>query len=498
MSMKKILMAAAAVTALTAGVANAAKLDISAGTTGSKVGTKFLADGIANSTTAEAYTLPSELIPTATTNLASSLTFIPSSTSAIGAGDYLVTWKISGGKFDTTSITYTGTTAGGSGTNAGSASTSSATSIVAAYTVSASQTAASFTLGVPILIGTSKTPVVISGSITNSSGTAIDGGDIAAQTVIDYRPGLKFNATAAPATLTVASGFKDFATVADHAELATGVAFVPNNNPNSTASVTYSNDLVYGTTAGTVLAATDIVQTAKLTIGGSLTAFKPRVSSGIGGGITATVLNADTGSTDTVTATGTVLTNLTTATTANQTVTVGLAQLATPVAGTESTYTVTPVVTSAAPATYTAPTFAAKAIGSVSFAGTSYYAPWVGDGASGFKYTIRITNPSTSSAIGSVRVSLTNPLVSGTSGTVASGTNCNVGNVPAAGELVITSAKLQSCFGNFTRADLTITVNGSMGSAVGNGGTIKMRAVSPDGTTFDVPLGKGTNVATQQ
>ena len=368
LSMKKILMAAAAVTALTAGVANAAKLDISTGTTGSKVGTKFLADGIANSTTAEAYTLPSELIPTETTNLASSLTFIPSSNTAIGAGNYLVTWNISGGKFDTSSVTFSGT-ASGSGTNAGSLSTATATSITGSYVVSSAVNALSFTLATPILIGTSKTPVVITGTITTPSGTAIDGGDIAAQTVIDYRPGLKFNATAASETLTVASGFKDFTTNATYAELATGVAFVPNNNPKSTASVTYSNDLVYGTTAGTVLAATDIVGTVKLTIGGSLTAFKPRVTSAPGSG--GTILNADSGSTDTVTtSTGAVFTNLTTATVANQTVTVGLAQLATPVAGTESTYTVTPVVTSAAAGTYTAPTFAAKAIGSGSFAGS--------------------------------------------------------------------------------------------------------------------------------
>ncbi len=468
MSIKNVLMAAVAVTALTAGVANAAlSLDISG--TGSTVGTKYL--NPTTGTTAEAYTVANELNLTTTSSIAAVLNFAPSSATSIGIGNYLVTYNISGGTFDTTLVAPGSLTLTGGGTVT-STSTVSATSI--SFIVNqASANLTGMSLSVPILTGTGRTPISITGGVqTTGSLLPVDGGVIAPVTIVDYRDGLKFTATKADLVLTLLSSFKKFTVGSDltQANIATAVGFTANTG-------TLASDVVYKSLGGSAFVPADLV-TAALTIGGDLTSFNVKLGA---------VTNTGTQGAD-VTAVPSVITADSTNLAALKTATdfIVLAQKTVPVAGNESTYTVTPVITLASgltPLTYTA-----KSIGSVTYEGNLLYAPWVGDGANGSTYTIRLGNR-TGTAISSVKVSLVNPFTTGTSGTVASTASCEVGPLPASGELLITGTKLVACFGAFKRSDVKILFQGDYASV-----SAKLRTITA-GITTDVPLGNGTAVA---
>ncbi len=477
MSMKKILMAAAAVTALTAGVANAAKLDISS--TGSKVSTVFL-DNLTSATTgvAEAYSLPSELVQSSTDQINAKLVFAPSA-GAIPAGTYNVTWNVSGGTFASAVPAFTGVdAAGATATVVGALVSQTSTSITATYTVTGTSTVAGFIMTQPILVGTAKTPVSVSGNIATQGGTAIDGGAIAAQTIIDYRPGYKIQATAANPKLSLNSSFKAFTGPATSANIATAFGIVPNINPAPTVSNT---DTLYKDYVAGVLDTAPITS-AKLTVSGATSTWKLQLQD-TGG--TPQIVGADTGTTDTITVnTGAAFT----AFKAGSAI-VSLAQKTTPEVGAESAYSVATVVTVAPTGNIiTAPTLSPKTLGSVTYEGTSIYAPWVGDGTNGISYTIRLSNSSATTAIPFVQARLTSPFVTGTSGTVASTATCTVGTVPASGELLVSSATLQACFGNFKRADVTLIVGSSAAPAAT---TAKMRATAVNGTVSEVMLGKG-------
>jgi len=143
---------------------------------------------------------------------------------------------------------------------------------------------------------------------------------------------------------------------------------------------------------------------------------------------------------------------------------------------------------------YTAVSYSTKTLGKLTYEGTSIYAPWVGDGTNGISYTIRLSN-SSATAIPFVQALLTSPYTTGTSGTVASTANCSVGTVPAAGELLVSSATLQACFGNFKRADVTLIVGSAAAPAAT---TAKMRATAVNGTVSEVTLGTGAAAAALQ
>ena len=474
MTMKKILMAAVAVSALSAGVANAAIIS-----NASTIGTVSIASGAAGY---DPYTIANELVTSATSNIAASLTFTPTA-SAIAPGTYIVTWTVSGGTFDVASpYTYTGTAAG-VGTNTGSASTKTATTITASYTV-AGDSAASFTLGGPILIGTAKSNVIVSGSITKADGTAIDGGAIAPVTVVDYRTGLKFVATKANPVLTISDGFLTFASAATSATVGTGVGVALNDKP--VAAVTAA-DLIHWNLTGAAVTAASLVSGVKLTVGGTLSKFDLFAGNDAS---STTKQVADASTTNVITADATTLAGLVATT---PIATIGLKQKTVPVAGTESAYTVTPVVTLSSLTLYTPLVLAEKALGSVTYDGTSFYAPWVGDGVNGITYTIRIANPSGTVAIPSVKAAIANATNASSVGTVTQAATCDLGTLPAAGEILISTAKLNACFGNFGRADLTVIVNGTM-----TGGTAKMRVKSVNDTVSDVPMGRGLVAAAAQ
>jgi hypothetical protein len=192
---------------------------------------------------------------------------------------------------------------------------------------------------------------------------------------------------------------------------------------------------------------------------------------------------ADTGTTNVFTADATNLSAF-----QGTTAKFGLVGKATALVGAEGSYTVTPVVTLSSG--LTAPTFAASKIGSVSFDGTSLYLPWVSDGSNGTNNVIRIGNKSATVAVTSVKASLLNPTVAGTSGTVASTATCELGTIAAAGEMTINSAALTTCFGAFKRSDVRLTVQGAEANL-----TLKMRS-STAGITTENIVGSGVSAST--
>ena len=464
MSMKKILMAAAAVTALTAGSASAATVSPL-----SKVGGKFLTPTGVTGTTFDAYTIANELnvAPTAPTADAT-IVIAPTSNTTIGAGQYVLTYNITGGTFTTTSVSSAASSItlkanNSSGTDIASPSSQvTSVAMVNANTVAFNITVASgeFLTNVSLIntlkLGQSRTAVAIDGNLTTAGGSSVDGGAIASKTIIDYRAGYKFSATAADATLTLKSGYKKFTvgTDASSFDIGTGIGFAINSNA--------ATDNVYIKTDGTTAQTSDLL-TPAVTLTGDVSAFDPTVGSQA----------PDTGTTNVFT-----LTSLTAIRGATEKVT--LTQRTTPLVGNASAYSITPTVTMASG--YTAPTFANTPIGTVSLEGTNFYAAWVGDGTNGITYSIRLGNRS-ATAVSAVTVAVLNSLNPATVAT------CNMGAVPASGELLITSASLKTCFGSFGRADLRITAQVSSSSL-----TAKMRSVAA-GVVNEQSLGGGSDVA---
>ena len=120
--------------------------------------------------------------------------------------------------------------------------------------------------------------------------------------------------------------------------------------------------------------------------------------------------------------------------------------------------------------------------GSIVLDGTNFVAPWV-SGSGAATSVIRIAN-SNSAASGAVTVRLLNAVkvVNGVSTPVASTAVLSAGTVPAGADLQITSAQLVAAFGDFTRADVQVTINSQ-----DDGFTAKLRNTR-DGQTFEQSL----------
>jgi hypothetical protein len=448
--MKKILMAAVAASALSAGVANAATIS----NTSTVAGVSLAPAGA--TITVNPYTVASEIVTTSTTAATSVLTITPTTATTIAAGNYIVTYNITGGTFTTTGVTTASLAVNGANVVA-SVNTVSATSISFNVTVGAGLYLTEASLTNAVKLGVAKSDVSISGSITTADGANVDGGAIAAKKIIDYRPAFLFDGTAADATLTIASGFKAFAVGGASTDIGTGIGFATNDGVDA-------NDVVYIDAAGNAATTADLTG-AVVTLTGDVSAFDADANG----------TAPDTDTTNVFTLAGADLTAI-----QGQTLTIGLSQQATPVAGNASDYSLGVEVEMAAG--YTAPTFASIPLGSVALEGTNFYAAWVGDGTNGINYTIRLGNRSAAPVTG-VSVALLNSLNATTV------TTCAIGTIPASGELLITSASLNACFGNYGRADLRITVQAS-NSAV----TAKMRSVSA-GVVNEQSLGGGTTTA---
>jgi len=490
--MKKILMAAVAVSALTAGAASAATLS-----SASTIGGQALTLGTG---TYDPFTIANEV--DAPGELVAALTVLPSATGIVN-GVYNVTFNVSGGTFNTagTTTAIVATVVNANATPAAATCTISSvttTAIVAQCTTAGSDAVAKFTLAVGIATGVAKAPVYISGSIATTAGTAVDGGTIASVQVVDYRAGYKTIATARSGDLLL-STFKKFrdatatGTVTsgvgaglNNFQIASAVGLVNNNNPLAGAV----GDLVYQATGTTLASGNVTAMTA--TVAGNLSVLKPVFGSAFAAGTTTDFTFTD-GQSPLTAGTGSAILS------ANNltgflagTAVVGVAQAgATAAAISEGGYTISVVPTLAAG--YTAGAYATKTLGSLTYEGLSFIAPWIGDGSNGINTTIRLNNTG-ATALPFVQVKLVSPFTTGTSGTVVSTANCTVGTVPASGELLISSATLQACFGNFKRADVTVVVGSTSLSTV----TAKARTTSVNGTVSEVTLGKGSGNALSQ
>jgi hypothetical protein len=497
--MKKILMAAVAVTALTAGSASAAKLSLTESLMGltnvyAGTGVNLLAtDGTSN----EPFTLANEYTTSAATTVYGKLVMTPTggaTASSVGQGNYVVTFTLTGGKFanpelfDTTAAFINAEGNGGVAGDITINSVSSASDSTVAYniTVAAGKFLGKVKLNAPILTGTSQATVTAAGSLT-TGGLAVDGGSVPAITLLDYRNGYAFGVTkASTVKLSILSGFKKFGTGvvdATSANLATAVGFVTTNGLGVSTNGYQASDYVYKATA-TTGAGQNKVDTADITsivatVAGDFSSFDPFVGS----------LKQVS---DAAAATGVFTLD---ATNLGQfkgaTGTVGLKQKAVPVAGGAASYTIAAVPTITGLAGTLGVSYPAKALASTALEGTNIYAAWIGDGSNGFSYTIRLGNLSPA-AINSVKAYLLNPITTGTTGTVASTATCEVGPIPALKELLVTSEMLKTCFGEFKRADVRLTIQTDSTNL-----TAKLRVVDPVNGTTQTSLGTGQSEAVQ-
>lgn len=486
MSMKKILMAAAAVTALTAGTAGAITIDktTTMGITSGAGAINLTPTVVTGGPTTEPYTLANEITTPASTSVKATLV-ANLTANLVASKTYLVTYTVTNGTFDNPS---TGTIAAGDiqqAATAGATPAAFGTSTLGTTTTTSQQFIVSpgGTLTPIQLIWatkgikptSAKLPVSVNVSIADYSSPTIniDGGTSASVTVIDFRDGVSFKVAAKDQKLSIASGFKKFV-VSGAADAAYGeLANTMGTAIAGPAVANVTTDKIYKDGIGGALTTTDVA-TAVLTIGGDLSKLDGRLGS---------AQLADTGTTNVFTADATNLSAF-----QGTTATFGLVGKATALVGAEGSYTVTPVVTLSSG--LTAPTFAATKIGSVSFDGTSLYLPWVSDGSNGTNNVIRIGNKSATAAVTSVKASLLNPTVTGTSGTVASTATCELGTIAAAGELTINSAALTTCFGAFKRSDVRLTVQGAEANL-----TLKMRS-STAGITTENIVGSGVTAST--
>ena len=221
MSMKKILMAAVAVSALTAGAASAASLS-----SASTVGGQALTLGTG---TYDPFTIANEV--DAPGQLVAALTVTPSTT-GIANGVYNIAWNISGGTFSGTVTTIVATVVNIAATPVAATCTLSsvtASTISAQCTTDGTAAVGKFTLAAGIVTGVLKAPVFISGTIATTAGTAVDGGTIASVQVVDYRAGYKTIATARSGSLLL-STFKKLRDATATGTVTSGVGAGLNNN----------------------------------------------------------------------------------------------------------------------------------------------------------------------------------------------------------------------------------------------------------------------------
>jgi len=111
-------------------------------------------------------------------------------------------------------------------------------------------------------------------------------------------------------------------------------------------------------------------------------------------------------------------------------------------------------------------------------------APWFGGSRAATPSLVRLSN-SAATATGNITMTLSNAVTNAGEPLVA--TSCPVAGVPAGQELLINTALATSCFGNFVRGDLAVTVLGTVSNL-----TAKMRVLSANGSVSEQTLGNVT------
>ena len=109
-------------------------------------------------------------------------------------------------------------------------------------------------------------------------------------------------------------------------------------------------------------------------------------------------------------------------------------------------------------------------------------APWFGGSRASTPSLVRLSN-SSSVATGTVTLVLSNAVLASGESLTASTCQFSTG-VPATAEFLIDTARATTCFGNFVRGDLAITVQGAVANL-----TAKMRVLSSNGSVSEQTLG---------
>lgn len=113
-------------------------------------------------------------------------------------------------------------------------------------------------------------------------------------------------------------------------------------------------------------------------------------------------------------------------------------------------------------------------------------APWFGGSRASTPSLVRLSN-SGAAATGSVILTLSNAITN--TGESLTATTCSFSaGIPAGQEFLINTDRATTCFGNFVRGDLSISVQGNVGSL-----SAKMRVLSSNGSVSEQTLG---NLAT--
>ncbi len=479
MTMKKILMAAVAVSALTAGAASAASIS------SAKVSSITVYNAAATPA-ATPYKIANETkfgtagLATTTTS-GENVTVSKVDTGPLGVGNYTVSYTLSGpagfnssvGNADlTTDVTGTCVVSSvvASGGGAGAATISYAVTISGTCSTTAgdaNQGPQLFTLNAPLKV-TGLGDVTVSSAFT-SGGTSIDNGAATARTLI-----------------TNAAGF----------------------TVSAAADTTTTQWLLAGTPAYTALS-------ADVTIGTFTVAPVTTGTTGpfvlATGAATSKVDNVAQAITSTAVVTGDV-TNLAieinaVATTKNAAKTTStLASIAsgtkpiTVVSGSptasqgQTTYSLA-LTPATASVSYTAPAAITQALQSVTLEGTNFLAPWIAGSQSGSSSSqIRISNNGATAA-GAVTLMLKSPTYN--SGTTAGATSCSsttlskLASISAGGELVLSTDDLTTCFGAFKRGDVVVTIQAPEDDL-----TAKARLTTTAGAISEISLG-GLNVTDQ-
>jgi len=151
------------------------------------------------------------------------------------------------------------------------------------------------------------------------------------------------------------------------------------------------------------------------------------------------------------------------------------------------TATVTPIL--ATNSKVTTPAAVTDALQTIGLEGVSFLAPWIGGSLSSSSSYIRVSNNG-STATGPVTVSLLSPI--GATTPAIAGAICNsstldkLKSIAGSNELVLKPEDFTTCFGAFTRGDVVVTIQSTATNL-----TAKARNVTPTSVS-ELSLGKGT------
>jgi hypothetical protein len=149
--------------------------------------------------------------------------------------------------------------------------------------------------------------------------------------------------------------------------------------------------------------------------------------------------------------------------------------------------TITPVL--ATNSKVTTPAAVTGALQTIGLEGVSFLAPWIGGSLSSSSSYIRVSN-NASEATGQVTVALLSPIGAATPASAGaictSSTLEKLKSIAGSNELVLNPTDLTTCFGAFTRGDVVVTIQSTKDSL-----TAKARNVTPTSVS-ELSLGRGT------